>query len=130
MINKLLLQRQFRRNIRTLTSIGSYAVGELGTESYKLFFTDRDKNIISPWHDINLRAKDGLFNFINEIPKYTRAKMELATKVKHNPIAQDIKSDKLRYYHGPIYWNYGCFPQTWEDPSVKHPDLVRNDVKM
>ena len=22
---------------------------------------------------------------------------------------------KLRDYHGPIFWNYGMLPQTWED---------------
>lgn len=28
---------------------------------------------------------------------------------------------KLRDYHGPIFWNYGCLPQTWEDPNIEHP---------
>jgi len=23
---------------------------------------------------------------------------------------------------GDIFFNYGCFPQTWEDPTFKHPD--------
>ena len=23
---------------------------------------------------------------------------------------------------GDIYFNYGCFPQTWEDPTFVHPD--------
>jgi inorganic pyrophosphatase len=58
-----------------------------------------------------------------EIPKMTKAKMEVATKEENNPIAQDIKKGKLRDYHGPIFWNYGCLPQTWEDPTVKHPEL-------
>ncbi|CAM9731804.1 unnamed protein product [Chrysoparadoxa australica] len=49
--------------------------------------------------------------------------MEIATKEASNPIAQDIKKGKLRAYGGPIFWNYGCLPQTWEDPSVKHPEL-------
>ena len=40
-----------------------------------------------------------------------------------NPIAQDIKKGKLRDYHGPIFWNYGCLPQTWEDPNVLHPEV-------
>ena len=31
---------------------------------------------------------------------------------------QDTKKGKLRDYHGPIFWNYGCLPQTWEDPGV------------
>src|SRR6476660_8154365 len=60
---------------------------------------------------------------IVEIPKMTKAKMEVATKEESNPIAQDIKKGKLRDYHGPIFWNYGCLPQTWEDPNDKHPEL-------
>lgn len=93
--------------------------GEPGTESYRLFFTE-GASTVSPWHDIPLKNGD-LFNFVTEIPKYTRAKMEVATKETHNPIAQDIKKGKLRDYHGPIFWNYGCLPQTWEDPSVLNP---------
>jgi inorganic pyrophosphatase len=54
----------------------------------------------------------------------SKAKMEVATKEAFNPIAQDIKKGKLRDYHGPIFWNYGCLPQTWEDPGVKHPELL------
>ena len=49
--------------------------------------------------------------------------MEVATKEASNPIAQDIKKGNLRDYHGPIFWNYGCLPQTWEDPGEKHPEL-------
>lgn len=47
--------------------------------------------------------------------------MEIATKEANNPVAQDKKNGKLRDYHGPIYWNYGALPQTWEDPNVNHP---------
>ena len=49
--------------------------------------------------------------------------MEVATKEPNNPIAQDVKKGKLRDYHGPIFWNYGCLPQTWEDPNEEHPEL-------
>lgn len=49
--------------------------------------------------------------------------MEVATKEPSNPIAQDIKKGKLRDYHGPIFWNYGCLPQTWEDPNIMHPEV-------
>lgn len=100
-------------------AIATRQEGQAGTESYRLFFTEGDKTV-SPWHDIPLRAGE-LFNFVTEIPKYTKAKMEVATKESHNPIAQDIKKGKLRDYHGPIFWNYGCLPQTWEDPSVLNP---------
>jgi inorganic pyrophosphatase len=95
--------------------------GEAGTESYRMFFEEGGKTI-SPWHDIPLKNGDN-FNFINEIPKYTKAKMEVATKEASNPIAQDMKKGKLRDYHGPIFWNYGCLPQTWEDPNIEHPEV-------
>jgi inorganic pyrophosphatase len=76
-------------------------------------------NQISPWHDIPLKTgqKEGIYNFICEIPKYTKPKMEINTKENFNPIEQDIKDEKPREYHGPIYWNYGCLPQTWENPT-------------
>jgi inorganic pyrophosphatase len=60
---------------------------------------------------------------VTEIPKMTRPKMEIATKEPMNPIAQDIKKGKLRDYAGPIFWNYGYLPRTWEDPTVEHPEL-------
>ena len=47
----------------------------------------------------------------------TKAKMEIDTKAKLNPIVQDTKKGNLRFYHGPIFWNYGCAPRTWEDPN-------------
>ena len=53
---------------------------------------------ISPWHDIPLRAGDGLFNMVCEIPKNTNAKMEVATDEATTPIKQDTKKGKLRYY--------------------------------
>ncbi|XP_058433914.1 inorganic pyrophosphatase isoform X4 [Marmota monax] len=62
-----------------------------------------------------------------EVPRWSNAKMEIATKDPLNPIKQDVKKGKLRYvanlfpYKGYI-WNYGAIPQTWEDPghSDKH----------
>lgn len=53
---------------------------------------------LSPWHDIPLRAGDGLFNMVCEIPKETKAKMEVATDEPNTPIKQDTKKGKLRYY--------------------------------
>ena len=53
----------------------------------------------------------------------TTAKMEVATKEEGSPIMQDEKKGKLRFYHGPIFWNYGCIPQTWENPTEEHPEL-------
>ena len=39
-----------------------------------------------------------------------------------NPIKQDIKKGKLRFYPYNINWNYGFLPQTWEDPGQKNDD--------
>mmetsp|Transcript_52407 Transcript_52407/g.67217 ORF Transcript_52407/g.67217 Transcript_52407/m.67217 type:complete len:276 (-) Transcript_52407:76-903(-) len=96
--------------------------GVANTESFRLVFKDGEKKI-SPWHDIPLYTEDGLVNLITEIPKFTKAKMEVDTKMLLNPIKQDMKKGKLRDYHGPIYWNYGCLPQTWENPNILHNEL-------
>ena len=58
-------------------------------------FRSDGKNV-SPWHDVPLESGDGLYNLITEIPKMTKAKMEVATKEEANPIAQDMKKGKLR----------------------------------
>ena len=35
---------------------------------------------------------------------------------------QDVKNGTLREYaYGDMLYNYGCLPQTWEDPAVRHP---------
>jgi len=113
----------FRPNAAAaLFSYSSEQVGEAATESFRLKFKDTEGATISPWHDIPLEGEKG-YNMVVEIPKMTFAKMEVSTKEESNPIAQDIKKGNLRDYHGPIFWNYGCLPQTWEDPNVKHPEL-------
>jgi len=59
-----------------------------------------------------------------EIPRNTKAKLEINKTEDWNPIKQDIKDGKLRYvdYKTGYMWNYGAFPQTWEDPNYVHPD--------
>ena len=100
--------------------------GKFGEKGYRAYFRDeKDAQLISPWHDIPLRVGKN-FNFISEISKYTREKMEVNTKMPHNPISQDIlSSGEVRSYHGPIFWNYGCFPQTWENPHHLHPVIKK-----
>ena len=99
----------------------------LGTNGFSLNFFDANSGKqISPWHDISLFSEtkgQGYYNFLNEIPRYTKPKMEVATKEKFNPIIQDTKKGKLRDYHGPLYWNYGCLTQTWEDPTVQNAEV-------
>jgi len=57
-----------------------------------------------------------------EIPTGTRAKLEISHSFL-NPIKQDTKNGKLRYVHDPYPFNYGAFPQTWENPLVKESSL-------
>jgi inorganic pyrophosphatase len=64
-----------------------------------------------------------VFNMVVEVPRWTNAKMEIATKDPLNPIKQDVKKGALRFvancfpHHGYI-WNYGALPQTWENPGA------------
>ena len=44
-------------------------------------------------------------------------------KEESNPLKQDIKKEKLRFYPYNIHWNYGMLPQTWEDPEHKSEEL-------
>jgi inorganic pyrophosphatase len=105
------------------TEVTTKTEGEMGTEAYRRSFCKGDE-AISPWHDISLQTADeGVFNAVIEIPKMTKPKMEVTLKEPNNPIAQDVKKGAVRNYHGPIFWNYGMLPQTWEDPEVKHPTL-------
>jgi inorganic pyrophosphatase len=67
---------------------------------------------ISPWHDVPLRNDDGTYNFIVEIPKWSRRKYEIATGEIYNPIKQDVKNGTLREYTwGDMMFNYGALPQ-------------------
>jgi inorganic pyrophosphatase len=94
-----------------------------------LILKEKDGNRISPWHDIPLvvNPEKRTYNFVLEIPKGTNAKLEICLGEEHNPIKQDVKNGKLRYVadvHGNkgYPWNYGAFPQTWEDPDVVCPE--------
>jgi len=92
-------------------------------------FIEQNGAVVSPFHDIPLHADvpNGIFNMIVEVPRWTNAKMEISKEESFNPIKQDIKKGRLRYvrncfpHHGYI-WNYGAFPQTWEDPSQSHAE--------
>merc|ERR1711881_244901 len=105
--------------------------GAPNTLDYRMFYKKHGK-IISPFHDIPWLHSDGpdkIYNMVVEVPRWTNAKMEIATKEVLNPIKQDTKKGKLRYvansypFKGYI-WNYGAIPQTWEDPG--HQDARTN----
>ncbi|EDV25588.1 expressed hypothetical protein [Trichoplax adhaerens] len=110
----------------TRLAMANYQAVQVGQEydfSYRVYFRNQD-GPISPWHDIPLFANEEktILNMVVEIPRWTNAKMEIATKDKLNSIKQDIKKGKLRFVHNIFphhgyMWNYGAFPQTWEDPN-------------
>ncbi|CAH6789046.1 Ppa2 [Phodopus roborovskii] len=116
--------------------------GRPPSENYRLFFKNVAGHYISPFHDIPLKVDSkqengiprkkarnddefkNLFNMVVEIPRWTNAKMEIATEEPLNPIKQDVKNGQLRYVpnifpHKGYIWNYGALPQTWEDPYQK-----------
>jgi len=72
--------------------------GQPETLDYRVFLVDGGGRKVSPWHDVPLRAGDGAFHFIVEIPKESSAKMEVATDEAFTPIKQDTKKGNLRYY--------------------------------
>jgi 3'-phosphoadenosine 5'-phosphosulfate synthase len=95
--------------------------GTFGTMGFKLYPT-KGSDYISPWHDVPLMSSNGLYNFIVEIPMYNTAKMEVMKNEPGNPIMQDNKNNKPRFYtYGVPFFNYGLLPQTWEDPTVADP---------
>eukprot|EP00669_Euglena_mutabilis_P008755 TRINITY_DN3753_c0_g1_i3.p2 TRINITY_DN3753_c0_g1~~TRINITY_DN3753_c0_g1_i3.p2 ORF type:complete len:275 (+),score=110.81 TRINITY_DN3753_c0_g1_i3:3-827(+) len=114
------------RRAFSLLGLGTRVAGPPGTMDYSVFTTLNGREA-SPWHDIPFRAADGTFHYVNEIPKGTKAKLEVSTKVELNPIKQDLKKGKLRFFAydigaNGIPFNYGSMPQTFEDPDETHPD--------
>ncbi|KAI0404920.1 inorganic pyrophosphatase [Xylaria palmicola] len=92
-------------------------------------YLEKDGVPVSPFHDIPLYAnkEQTILNMVVEIPRWTNAKLEISKDELLNPIKQDIKKGKLRFVrncfpHKGYLWNYGAFPQTWEDPNTIHPE--------
>jgi len=115
--------------------------GDENTTEFRMKAVEKDgiasgQKQISLWHDVTLVHIDPAtdrptpyLNFVCEIPKFSRKKYEIATDEVGNPIKQDVKKGQLREFKkGDIFFNYGCLPRTWEDPTFVHPDCnVRGD---
>ncbi|GBG29490.1 Inorganic pyrophosphatase [Hondaea fermentalgiana] len=100
-------------------------MGEAGTTTYRLQARALDEHL-SLWHDVPLRHEGTPYlHFVCEIPKWTKKKFEIATDEHGTPIKQDEKKGVLREFKtgaSGCLFNYGCLPQTWEDPEHIHPD--------
>lgn len=110
------------------STYGSAQVGQKYTQTYKNYGVDvAGKKVISYFHDIPLALdiERKTAQMVVEVPRWLNAKFEINTSLPGNPIVQDVKKGEVRFvrnlfpYHGYIH-NYGAFPQTWEDPTVKH----------
>jgi len=107
---------------------GNKVINALGTHEYRVYFTNRNGDLISPLNDIPMWAdkSKGIANMIVEIPRGTHPKLEMNVCAPLNPIKQDVKKGALRSIHDAYPFNYGAFSQTWEDPSYTDP---RTDAK-
>ncbi|KAK2884680.1 hypothetical protein Q8A73_021154 [Channa argus] len=112
-----------------LEKLSNMASLKPNTHEYRVFFRNSEGNYISPFHDIPIYANEAenIFHAVVEVPRWTNAKMEIATKDPFNPLKQDVKKGNLRYVanvfpHKGYIWNYGAIPQTWEDPNHKDSD--------
>ncbi|KAI8356636.1 inorganic pyrophosphatase [Choanephora cucurbitarum] len=102
-------------------------IGAPNTSNYTVYFEKND-HVISAFHDIPLFAnkEKTVYNMIVEIPRWTNAKNEINKETPLNPIKQDVKNQQLRFVPNIFpskgyIWNYGAFPQTWENPRFVSP---------
>ncbi|OII72233.1 uncharacterized protein cubi_01566 [Cryptosporidium ubiquitum] len=127
-LSKELEENHSKPIIRTLGTVfvTREEVGTKDSIEYRVFYKNEEGKKISPWHDVPLWFSETplLYNMIIEIPKLTNKKFEINTKEEYTPLYQDRKLERLRTYPGPIPWNYGAFPQTWEDPNKKGDENV------
>lgn len=112
----------------TRKTYSSAQIGPKYSKEYKNYGVDSSgKKLVSYFHDVPLAldVENKTASMVVEVPRWLNAKFEINTKLPGNPIVQDVKKGKVRFvrnlfpYHGYIH-NYGAFPQTWEDPTVKH----------
>uniref|UniRef100_UPI0037E7BF19 inorganic pyrophosphatase 2, mitochondrial isoform X1 n=1 Tax=Semicossyphus pulcher TaxID=241346 RepID=UPI0037E7BF19 len=145
--NKLVTQAAVVPHLYYFRKTMHYQTEERGhpnSSDYRIYFKTNKGKYISPFHDIPLvvereqendvpakkpkqNESEVLFNMVVEVPRWSNAKMEIATKEPLNPIKQDVKKGKLRYVanvfpHKGYIWNYGALPQTWEDPNHSDED--------
>ncbi|KAF7458082.1 Inorganic pyrophosphatase [Cryptosporidium felis] len=127
-LSKELEENSVKSMIKTLGTVfvTREEVGTKDSIEYRIFYKNEEGKRISPWHDVPLWFSETplLYNMIIEIPKLTNKKFEINTKEEFTPLFQDRKLERLRTYPGPIPWNYGAFPQTWEDPNKKGDEMV------
>jgi inorganic pyrophosphatase len=115
-----MLSRIARRLSTGKPALGWKATGNIGQADHRVFLTVGG-TVRSFWHDLPLFGTNkDIVTYISEIPIHSTAKYEISLKEPANPIKQDTNKDgSLRYFKaGPIPFNYGASPQTWENPNT------------
>jgi len=115
-------------SVKSTAQFTARRIGAPNTLEHRVYL-EKDGLPVSAFHDVPLYANDQgtVLNMIVEVPRWTNAKLEISKDEPLNPIKQDIKKGKLRFVrdcfpHKGYLWNYGAFPQTWEDANVVHPE--------
>ncbi len=132
--------------MRTFLRRAFYSTVESGTKFEKrVFLLDDNKQKISIWNDVPLRpvgeTDPAIFNAAIEIPRYSLSKLEVRKTEENHPIVQDVRKNRinkdkteLRYYAQYGFFNYGFFPQTWENSIIPNKDvdnlLVIENIEM
>ncbi|PVV04343.1 hypothetical protein BB560_001158 [Smittium megazygosporum] len=114
----------FRRGLYKITKTGLCMPFSQLSVGNKTYLKGEDGSVKSFWHDLPLYVNPGqkVFNMFVEIPRWTNAKNEMSKDELFNPISQEIKDGAPRFvpdifpFKGYL-WNYGAFPQTYEDPD-------------
>jgi len=85
------------KQARIMAEYTTVTRGAENTLEYRIFYKNQKGELISPFHDIPcyVSGQDNVYNMVVEVPRWTNAKMEIATKEKLNPIKQDVKKGKL-----------------------------------
>ena len=121
---------------KALVDTNAKAEGVMGRRDFTVRLMRKDGSALSPWHDIPLQPSIGTkaetsssYNMVVEIPAGTTAKIELSKGEMGNPMKQDVSSDgAMRYFtYGAPFFNYGLFPQTWEDSEESNGSGFKGD---
>jgi len=124
---------RFQRRYTSHSSFSFIQDGTFQTKDFKVFLHQKgengkksfDETVVSIWHDVPLKSHsffgENFYNFVCEIPRTETFKIEMDKTDTWNPIKHDIKNDTIRVIkYRPYLWNYGFFPQTWEDSTEAH----------
>ena len=127
--------------MRSFVRKALYSTLDIGKQfERRIYLLNDDKKKFSIWNDVPLRP-DGetdptIFNAGIEVSRYSLGKLEVCKTEPFHPIVQDIRKNRinkdkteLRYYAQHGFFNYGMFPQTWENTLLPNRDVDNLKVK-